>query len=87
MIIVIAGGPKSEINDLLDKEGLDSDKCLAIRKSPRDPSKFDFVVGQKQGRTDVSLAGMPIFINPDVDKNGVYRLDRNGIIISLTKDP
>lgn len=87
MIVVIEGGPKAEINALLDQEKAEWGICLAIRKHPRDPSKFDFVAGQRAGRLDASPVGLPIFIDPDVNKPGVYRLTRSGKIINLTKEP
>ena len=83
--IIINAGPKAEIQGLLDAEGLPGIGLL-IRPKPGDPDTFDFGASLLGDNTDVSPSGLAVFIDPDADKAGTYRLDISAGVISLTAE-
>ena len=86
MTVVVDAGPKADINALLDLEGI-ADIGLVIRKDPLDPDKFAFYDDVQGSNLDVSPTGLSVFIEPDADRVGTFRLDLSSGVFSLVEEP
>lgn len=86
MMVVVDAGPKADIQALLDMEG-SPNTVLLVRKHPNDPDEFDFGTSIAGGNIDVSPSGLPVYIMPDADRAGTFRLDITEGIITLVEEP
>ena len=82
MSLVSFIGPRP---NLLDLEGIDG-IGLVIRKDPLDPDKFSFYDDVLGSNVDVSPSGLSVFIEPDADRSGTFRLNLSSGIFSLVEE-
>lgn len=84
MNISIGNVAKAKIRALLAMEP-DPNVVLLIGKHPDDPNEFEIGTAVAEGNIDISPPGLPIYIIPDANKSGTYRMDRVGQRIPLVR--